>query len=233
MTDSGLLNRLVPVLCAAGILLLAGCNAPPQRDPAFAAVRPSPVPTPPRQDGAIYHTNTHLALFSDIKAHRVGDVLTIQLVEKTDAKKAADTQVDQENSVSIPDPIVFGHSPSLAIDGKKFTLENDLSSAKNFQAQTGSEQSNSLTGEITVTVSEVLPNGNLRVQGEKLMTLNRGHEHIRFSGIVRPYDIDPDNRVLSTRVADATIVYSGQGELADANAMGWLSRFFLSVLFPF
>ena len=84
-----------------------------------------------------------------------------------------------------------------------------------------------------MTVSEVLPNGNLRVQGEKLMTLNRGHEHIRFSGIVRPYDIDPDNVVLSTKVADATIVYSGQGELADANAMGWLSRFFLSVLFPF
>jgi flagellar L-ring protein precursor FlgH len=233
MTDSGLPNRLVPALCAAGTLLLAGCNAPPIRDPAFAAVRPSPVPTTPQQDGAIYHTNTHVALFSDIIAHRVGDILTIRLVEKTDAKKKADTQVDQDNAVSIPNPIIFGHSPSLTIDGKKFTLENEFSSAKEFQAETESEQSNSLTGDITVTVSEVLPNGNLRVQGEKLMTLNRGHEHIRLSGIVRPYDIDPDNVVLSTKVADATIVYSGQGELADANAMGWLSRFFLSILFPF
>ncbi len=233
MADSGVGERLHTIVCLLCLVMLVGCNTPPKRDPAYVAVRPTPVPTAPQDNGAIYHTNTHLALFSDIKAHRVGDILTIRLVEKTDAKKKADTEVNQETAFEVPQPTVLGNTPRLTIGDRQFTLESQFGSTKDFGAETESQQSNSLTGDITVTVAEVLPNGNLRVQGEKVLTLNRGHENIRFSGTVRPYDVDSNNVVLSTKVADATIVYAGQGELADANSMGWLSRFFLSVVFPF
>src|SRR3546814_1679253 len=87
-------------------------------------------------------------------------------------------------------------------------------------------QSNTLSGEISVTIAEVYPNGTMLVRGEKLVTLNRGDEYIRIAGIVRPEDITADNRILSTRVADARITYSGTGEIARASRQGWLQRFF-------
>ena len=80
---------------------------------------------------------------------------------------------------------------------------------------------------------EVLANGYLVVRGEKRIGINQGNEYIRLSGIVRPIDIDEDNTVLSTRLADPTIVYVGDGAVAESNAMGWLARFFISSLFPF
>ncbi|MEJ2592686.1 MAG: flagellar basal body L-ring protein FlgH, partial [Candidatus Thiodiazotropha sp.] len=96
-----------------------------------------------------------------------------------------------------------------------------------------SAQSNKLSGNITVTVVEVLPNRNLYVRGEKRIGINQGYEYVRLAGIVRPQDITPENTVESTRIADPTISYVGEGALADANSMGWLARFFNSVLFPF
>jgi flagellar L-ring protein precursor FlgH len=83
-----------------------------------------------------------------------------------------------------------------------------------------------------VTVAEVYPNGNMLVKGEKLLTLNRGDEFIRISGIVRPVDIGPDNRVASARLADARVTYTGKGEIARAARQGWLTKFF-SMLSPF
>ena len=84
-----------------------------------------------------------------------------------------------------------------------------------------------------VTVIEVLPNGYLMVRGEKRIGINQGNEYIKLSGIVRPADIDSTNTVLSTKMADPTIVYVGEGAIADANKIGWLARFFISALFPF
>jgi flagellar L-ring protein precursor FlgH len=124
----------------------------------------------------------------------------------------------------------------LGKDGVKllgFDLSESLKSNHSFEGKGSSDQNNSLQGDISVTVVEVLPNGSLKVRGEKRVTLNRGDEFIRLSGIVRPVDIDASNVIPSTKVADATIMYTGEGELADANRMGWLSRLFMSVLFPF
>ena len=174
-----------------------------------------------------------MALFEDLKARRVGDILTIKLVEKTDAKKSANSNYEKDTNVDIENPILFGVSPSVQVGSETLTLENRLESSKNFKGQGESSQSNSLLGDITVTVAEVLGNGDLLVQGEKVFTLNHGHEHIRFSGVVRTADIDADNMVLSTRVADATIIYAGEGEIADASKSGWLARFFSSVFFPY
>ena len=102
-----------------------------------------------------------------------------------------------------------------------------------FAGSGDSKQSNELTGDITVTVIEVLPNGYLMVRGEKRIGINQGNEYIRVSGIVRPTDIDSTNTVLSTKIADPTLVYVGDGAVADSNAIGWLAKFFVSALFPF
>ena len=111
-------------------------------------------------------------------------------------------------------------------------LENDIESQSAFDGEGDSAQSNTLDGDITVSVVGVLPNGNLVVQGEKWITINQGDEYIRLQGIVRPVDISTDNTVLSTKVGNAQIAYGGTGVLADTNRQGWLTRFFSTVIWP-
>jgi flagellar L-ring protein precursor FlgH len=233
-------KRAVLVLTAVALAGLAGCQTVPTRDPSFAALRPAAAPPTPPREGAIYNGANQVAvldvdLFSDIRPRRVGDSLTVRLVERTTASKKAETTVDQATDFQIANPTIFGTQPNFRLGSgdTRYTLAQGLSSSKDFEGEGESSQSNSLVGDITVTVAEVLPNGNLVVQGEKILTLNRGHEHVRLSGIVRPMDISPENTIPSTRVANATIVYSGEGEVADASTMGWLARFFVSAIFPF
>lgn len=220
--------------------MLAGCNTAPTSDPAFEAIRPPLIDSAPATAGAIYRVGHNLVLFQDLRARRVGDILFIQLNEETQASKSAETDLEKTNSTSISNPTLLGSQVRFNAPGvlplalnQDNNLETNLSSSSDFTGKGESKQSNSLTGEIAVTVAEVLPNGNLVVQGEKLFTLNRGHEHIRFSGIVRPEDIGTDNSVASTRVAGARIIYAGEGETASASSIGWLARFFISAIFPF
>ena len=221
-------------------LALGGCNSTPTRDPAFAAVRPAPVPPPPSTQGSIFSRGHNLVLFEDITARRVGDILTIALNESTDASKSAETTIERNNDTEISNPTIFGTSPEFSLPGgvplitaSDLNLETRLQSSTDFDGEAESTQSNRLSGNISVTVAEVLPNGNLVVQGEKILTLNQGHEHVRISGIVRPEDIGPSNVVDSNRVANARIIYAGEGAVADSNVMGWLARFFISILMPF
>jgi flagellar L-ring protein precursor FlgH len=219
----------------AMILLQSGCasilNPTPRRDPAFAAVRPQDMLAPPQYNaGAIFQSGYDIRLFEDNLARRVGDVLTVRLVERTNAKKDADTDVKRNGSTSISVPTILGQNNAKLLG---YELSSSLDSKHDFKGEGESKQSNALTGNISVTVVEALPNGNLRVRGEKRVSLNQGHEYVKLSGIVRPADIDTTNTVDSTRIADATIMYTGEGAVADVNRMGWLQRFFTSILFPF
>ncbi|MGN2249280.1 flagellar basal body L-ring protein FlgH [Frateuria sp. GZRe14] len=216
---------------ALALALLAGCMAMPARDDGEWA------PTPPMQpevaaapaDGAIYHDNQNMELFSDARAHRVGDILTIVLVESTQASKKASTSTSKKDKADVAAPTIMGKD--LTINGNPLSV--GLDSERNFDGIGSSSQSNQLTGQITVTVAQRLSNGNLIVRGEKWLTINQGQELVRIAGIVRPQDIGQDNTVASTRVADARISYTGRGTLADANTRGWLSRFFNSKWMPF
>ena len=216
---------------ALALALLAGCIAAPPRDDGQWA------PTPPMQppvaaapaDGAIYHDAQNMELFADARAHRVGDILTIVLVESTQASKKASTSTSKKDDADIGAPTVLGRG--LSINGNPLSV--GLGSERSFDGAGSSSQSNQLTGQITVTVAQRLSNGNLIVRGEKWLTINQGQELVRIAGIVRPQDISPDNSVPSTRVADARISYTGRGTLADANTRGWLSRFFNSKWMPF
>ncbi|MDO1528341.1 flagellar basal body L-ring protein FlgH [Fulvimonas sp. R45] len=223
------IRRLPRLVALALPALLAACALQPRHDdPAWA-------PTPPQQpvvaaaDGAIYHDAQGLELFSDPRAHRVGDILTIALVESMQASKKASTSTSKKDKAGIDAPVILGHA--LSVGGKAAAIATGAD--RSFDGSGDSSQSNQLSGSITVTVAQRLANGNLVVRGEKWLTINQGRELVRVAGIVRPQDIGPDNSVPSTRVADARIVYTGRGTLADANRQGWLSRFFSSGWMPY
>jgi flagellar L-ring protein precursor FlgH len=214
------------------LALLAGCAEmrPQMRDPAFAPVAPADMRPPVQNTGAIYQPGYDMRLFEDNKAARVGDILTIKLEEVTQAKKGDAMNTNKNMSISASAPSVMGFALS-ALTGND--AKTEIASKRTFTGQGKADQSNSLEGDISVTVTEVLPNGNLRVRGEKRVTLNQGDEYVRLSGIVRPVDIAADNTIASAKVADATIMYIGDGAVADASKMGWISRALLSPWFPF
>ena len=112
-------------------------------------------------------------------------------------------------------------------------LSAGINDTSKFDGEGASSQSNALTGDVTVTVMKVLPNGNLYVRGQKWIAINQGKEYVQLSGVVRTIDINPDNTISSSQVANATISYGAKGALADVNAQGWLSRFFNSPWMPF
>lgn len=213
--------------CAAG--LLAACTAiqPAQIPPLDDGTRPNiPAPMPRKaRAGGVFSSELPWAITADSRAFRPGDVLTVQLEETTQASKSADTAIDKKSGATLAPVTLFGKtvkSTGLGFDANR-----------NFAGNASSRQQNTLQGAITVIVQEVLPNGLLRVSGEKSLYLNQGEELLRLAGYVRASDIDTENRVSSLRIANARIAYSGRGTLADANEPGWLSRFFNSPWSPF
>ncbi|GGK72631.1 flagellar basal body L-ring protein FlgH [Amphritea balenae] len=213
-------------------LLLSGCvSTPPKPDnPHFAPVRPQAMQAPREVTGSIFNAATSNSLYGDGRAHRVGDIITVVLQESTSSKKSNKTSVDKENAQTIASPTVFGFEPKVF--GKPLSASTGTSTTA-FEGEGKSDMSNSLSGNITVTVHDVLPNGLMVVKGEKWLTLNQGDEYIRVSGLIRPQDISTSNSVVSTQLADARITYSGSGALHDSNSMGWLSKFFVSAIMPF
>jgi len=210
-------------------LSLAGCAAlqPP-------AVRPGPSDETPAVNrstavrgvsGGVFSPDLGLSLTSDSRAFRVGDIVTIILQETTQASKKAGTSYSKESADNINAPLLLGKTFPKAGIG--------LGASNSFTGDATSTQQNALTGAITVIVQEVLPNGLLRVSGEKTLTLNNGEEFVRLRGFLRAADIDADNQVSSQRIANARIAYSAQGTLADTQQPGWLSRFFNGPFMPF
>ncbi len=224
------MNCIKPLSALTAVLLTGCINIPPAHDPDFAPVMPQALVPPPNYSGSIYQADYDVRLFEDHRATRVGDILTIVLQENHNANKQADTEIDKATSARVTAPLLLGSAPASLL-GMKFDTE--LSTDHQFEGESESRQSNQLTGNISVTVVKVYANGNLYVRGEKRMSLNQGDEYVRLSGIVRPVDIGADNTVPSTKIADATIQYVGEGALDDANRMGWIARFFTSPWFPF
>ncbi len=187
---------------------------------------PEPINT---TSGAIFAAGHDVPLFENTVAHRIGDTVTIRLIESTNASKSSTTATKKNSSVDVAVPTGIG--AQVTLQGAPISLGLDTKTA--FDGSGTSAQSNKLDGQITVTVAKRLSNGNLLVRGQKWLTLNQGSEFVRVQGIIRPADIDPDNSLPSYRVADAVISYGGQGSLADANSPGLLARFFNSKWMPF
>jgi flagellar L-ring protein precursor FlgH len=209
-------------------LLLAAAGCASRSGPEATAATPPPgyamVPVAAGAgSGAIYQPASAVLIFHDAKARRVGDVLTVILNERTQASKSNSTGTSKSTSIDMPAPVLLGNT----VTRNGLPLANSVETGQEFNGKGASSQSNRLDGSVTVIVTEVLPNGNLRVAGEKRLTLNQGEEFIKVEGIVRTTDIATDNTVSSLEIADAKITYSGKGPLQDANRPGLLTRAFL------
>ena len=225
------MTKLNTVAVLMILLLLSGCSVFSKSivtQPVTARPAPTPAPTQAQQqNGAIYQTTSYRPIFEDRRARYVGDTLVVVIAENTNASKTAESQAEKVGSLSASVPTLQG------LPGKSFLGASVAASSDNkFDGKGGSSASNVFTGSISVTVLEVLPNGNLMVGGEKKIALAEGTETIRISGVINPITIGAGNTVQSSQIADARIEYKGDGYIQEAQAMGWLARFFLSFL-PF
>lgn len=221
------------VVTAMLLALLAGCAiTPPASVHQPMTARPAPLPEVLQANGAIYQTQYvaqtgygYRPLFEDRRARSVGDILTININETTAASKKSGSTAARTGSNEMSVTALAG------LPGKSLLGANlAANSASTFEGKGDSASNNAFTGIITVTVIEVLPNGNLLVSGEKQIGINQGSEFVRFSGVVSPATVTAANTVSSTQVADARLEYRGNGYIDEAQTMGWLARFFLTFL---
>lgn len=213
-------------LLLAVVLPLAGCSSSvlTKDKDVFSSPTEIPPAPEPQANGSIYQGGqSFYPLFEDRRPRHAGDILTIVLNEQVSASKSSASSANRNGSASL--------TPDLLPKGldKLGDYAFDLSGGNDFSGGGSSSANNTLTGTITVTVREVLPNGNLRVTGEKQIGINQGSEFIRFAGVVNPRSVTVKNTVSSTEVADAHIEYVGKGYISEAQRMGWLQRFFLNV----
>lgn len=222
-------NTIRRVVVVSAMIALAGCVVRPA-EPDYRATWPEPLPEAAQANGAIYQAGHDVALFENAVARRVGDTLTIRLNERTNASKSSSTSTSKSTNIDMPGPIIGGRP--VTANGVEI-LNTEVNNNSEFDGEGASTQSNRLEGDISVTVAQRLPNGNLLVRGQKWISINQGQEYVRIQGIVRPIDIDPDNSISSLKVADAMIAYGGKGALANANSPGLLARFFNLPFLPF
>jgi flagellar L-ring protein precursor FlgH len=215
------MNRHLLTLCLSA--LLAACAAP-RHEVALegpTTARPPELPANGMPTGGIFQAAAYRPLFEDRKPRYVGDILTVQLNEKLNASQTANSSTERTADFEIALPGING---VLGKDIKGVNAAGNTSNA--FDGKGATSSSNLFTGTITVTVIDVLANGNLRVVGEKQIGIRRNSEVLKFSGVINPAQIQPGNLISSTLVADARLDYRGGGYIEEAQIKGWLSRFF-------
>lgn len=219
---------LIPSLVATG---LAGCQSLarlPEVEVLTPTVAIGAVPaamTPKAANGSIYQSDRYRPLFEDHRARLVGDTITVQISEKVSAVQKSTSSVDKASSVDASLtalPFFKNNSWAKAAAGG--------SQANKFEGKGTTENSNDFSGTISATVVQVLPNGHLVVAAEKQIGVNANVDVLRFSGQVDPRSIAPGNLVQSTQIANVRIEQRGRGQQAEAQSMGWLSRFFLNLM---
>jgi flagellar L-ring protein precursor FlgH len=222
-------HRLWPIVLApAAIIALAlafpGSAHATRPQKGFDATLPTEPAMPP-SPGAIFNVNAGYAgLIEGPRAHAVGDVLTINLVENLSTSKKAIGKTQKSGSFSVTPPTAgpFVINPNVL----------KASGASAFNGEGDASQTSQLGGQISVTIAETRRNGTVLVKGTKRLLLSQGEEWVQISGIVRVADISQNNTVQSGQVADARVVYTGNGSIGRASREGWLSKFF-SIINPF
>jgi flagellar L-ring protein FlgH len=223
------MKKFVLALALSQAILLQGCAldtfSEKPDDPKYAPALPEEDYTNAVPTGSIYNPFTlNNGMYSDTSAHKVGDIISVTLEEKTSASKKAATDLSKKDTNSFGD-ITLG---SKKLHYKNLTPTLSSSNSSTFDGSAKANQSNSLSGQISVSVVKVYSNGNLQVQGEKWLMLNNGNEYVRVTGLIRPADISSDNTVSSQRIANARIQYGGTGDFAETQERGFLSRLFNS-----
>lgn len=224
---AGRWRQALIALPAALLLAMGGCAQVPRASVVGEQERIEiPEPRPPLANGSIYQAqHGYRPLFEDRRPAMVGDILTIVLDEKVSASKSSQSRADRSGSAGLS----FDQQADAIEQLAELGFDISASGEVDFSGGGGSQANNTFTGTITVSVLEIMNNGNLRVRGEKQIAINQGAEFIRFSGVVDPRTIGAQGAVPSTQVADARIEYVGDGYINEAQHMGWLQRFFLNV----
>ena len=225
-------GRLARPLLVLSMLALAGCSTvmPPRARIDTPMVDHNRLASmravPQRQaNGSIFQAGATRNMFEDRRARQPGDMLTILIEERLVAKHSSNSTIDRKGGGSAK----FGALPFVKAD-KLGKLGLDASTSNSFEGKGAAGNENQFAGTITVTVVDVLPNGNLVVSGEKQVGINQGVETLKFAGVVDPLTIMPGNTVSSTQVADAHMQVRGAGDIDKVQTTGWLTRFFLSVM---
>jgi flagellar L-ring protein FlgH len=210
------------------LVVTAGCSTvPPTNVHQPMSARPTQRFETAAANGAIFQAGQTRPLFEDRRARFVGDTITIKITESTTASTKSNNKLDKTNTASASITGLNG-LPGKSLLG----LNLDAGSANAFSGKGEAANNNIFTGNITVTVIDVLPNGNLLVSGEKQLAIGNAQEFVRISGVVNPSFVDFSNTIDSSKVADARIEYKSAGQISEGQIMGWLARFFLNVM-PF
>lgn len=225
-------------LWGAASLVISGCafNEPPPVDLQSQTHPLSPaaiaVPAQSAQaTGGLFQANRYRPPFESRRARHVGDMVTIQIAERVTASQQSSSTVNRDSSIGagITDfPFATGGALNTIQNAGKLGMGSNA----DFQGGGGTTSANTFAGSITATVVEVLPNGHLMVTGEKQVGVNQNVDVLRFTGTVDPYLLQPNSIISSTQVANVRVESRGRGQQNSAQAIGWLSRFFLSFI-PF
>ena len=223
------------LLSALAGLYLTACTSVPleedvyPNDPEFAPVSPQALQPPPSVNGSLFRMSHTMSLYTDQQARRVGDIITVIFDEAMTSKKSAETSTQKDSANNMTPTNLLNTVPAW----RGLGLNADTEGKRKFTGKGDADRSNSLQGTISVTVAGIMPNGVLKIRGEKWLTLSEGDEYIRIQGLVRPEDVTPTNTIRSTQVADARITFGGKGNLNNSTKQGWFDRMLNSPWFPF
>jgi len=221
----------VASLVFCGTAFVVGCAAPKVTDPKPPAATYYKTPDVKRSAGSLWNpVEESTYLFSDYKAHRVGDIIRVNISETASGGKNANTKTKRKSEIAATTKNLFGiqeHNPST-----KDRLGLEAEFEDEFEGKAETSRGGSLTATVTCVITEVFPNGNMAIEGHREVLVNNEKETITITGIIRPGDLSPSNSIQSQRVADARITYSGRGVLNDKQRAGWLVRI-LDWVWPF
>jgi flagellar L-ring protein precursor FlgH len=188
-------------------------------------------PAPAAQGGSLFSASApDLFLYRDVRARNVGDILTIQVIENATATNSATTATQKKGDVSLSAPALAG----LETVKTPLNFSNVLQAAGglNFNGTGSTTRAGQLQAAISARVVQVLPNGDLRIEGTKVVTINGERQTLTIGGMVRSHDVSPSNVILSTAIANMDVKFDGKGVVADSNKPGWFYKLY-QIINPF
>jgi flagellar L-ring protein FlgH len=215
------------ILVCAGFLpvFVFGCMTTHPRKPSLEPMASVQSPRPVQEEGSLWSSRAPLSLYADVKARNVGDIVTISIVESAKASKNATTKTERTSGLEASWSGLFdAFAKQFKVGGQAIANDNKVDLSNNFDGKGETTRTSYMSAFITAHVVQVLPNGNLVIQGSRQVQVNEESQFIYIRGIIRPEDISTANVILSTYVAEATIEMTGQGPVSDKQHPGWMAR---------
>ena len=242
MKNNILVNKAISTISLFLVFNLAACSTSHKAVDSRSTVIPKslyakPIQTKPAE-GALWPGNTRgNFLFGDDKATKVGDIITVTIDENATSTQSATTNTSKDTSIDLQSPNVLGLPSNLGVNnflnlGTQFDPRVNATVANSMQGTGTVTRNGTLSATVSALITDIVPGGNLRIEGRRSVTINNEEQIMVLRGIVRPQDINFDNTIPSTLIADASISYTGEGVVADEQRKGWLAKV-LSKVWPF